>query len=113
MQCNSGYVMGFTSEDKKLLPGKPRRTLKLDYVKFSNLQRLRLESYSTSLNSGTVLFVFRVSRLNRRYQVRYTTKVFGTKPDYGLTHRSHCVAGVPRVKASAVPQVAARLPQAV
>ncbi|QFS46523.1 hypothetical protein GXM_04004 [Nostoc sphaeroides CCNUC1] len=32
MQCNSAYIVGFTSEDNKSSPGKPRRTLKSDYL---------------------------------------------------------------------------------
>lgn len=31
-QHNIPYFVGFSSEDNKLLPGKPRRTFKLDYL---------------------------------------------------------------------------------
>ncbi len=36
MQCNNRYILGFNRRDNKLSPGKPRRTLKLDYLIIQN-----------------------------------------------------------------------------
>ena len=36
MHCNNWHIVGFSSEDNKLLPGKPRRTFKLNYLIIQN-----------------------------------------------------------------------------